>query len=166
MVVNYNLYYIFLLILVYCSSEYSVLCEKHFNQTLIKREKKRNKLIWKSNPIPTIYTEEARKRPSMCQTPSEPRKPPKVRNIQPDELQQFTAADVIKDFTDIDPTALINSFLSGFQFKKNDNSIVFYRISFDDDTQFPVIQESIKIDHNLHVQYSIREVQYLYHHSL
>ena len=29
---------------------------------------------------------------------------------------------------------------------------MFYRISFDDDTQFPVIQESIKIDHNLHVQ--------------
>jgi hypothetical protein len=133
-------------------SENSVLCEKHFNENLIKRGGQRNKLIWKSEPTPTIHSEEARKRPSVCPTPSEPRKPPKVRNIQPDELQQFIAADVIKDFSDIDPIDLINNVLPGFQFKKNDESIVFYKLNFDVDTHFPVIQECIKIDHNLHVQ--------------
>ena len=60
----------------FARSEYSVFCEKHFDEILIKLGKKINKLQWKLNPIPNIHTEEARKRPSMCQTPSEPRTPP------------------------------------------------------------------------------------------
>ena len=63
------------------------------------------------NPIPTIHTEEARKRPSMCQTPSGP------RSILPAELIEFTAADVITEFSYLDPIVGVNTVLPEFQFK-------------------------------------------------
>lgn len=34
-------------------SKYSVLCEKHFEEKLIKRGKERNKLQWNLSPIPS-----------------------------------------------------------------------------------------------------------------
>ena len=42
----------------------------------------------KLNPVPTIHSKIARKRPSLPNvTPL--RRPPKVRNIEPDQMPQF-----------------------------------------------------------------------------
>ena len=64
----------------------------------------------------------------------------KIRNAQPDQLQEFLKSDVIHDFNDID-VDMYNP--TGFQYKKNDNCILFYRTVFDNETEFPVISECI-----------------------
>ena len=70
-------------------SKCSVLCVRHFEERLIKRGNVRNKLLWNLNPIPTIHSEEAKKRLSVLVTPTEPRKLPKERTLQPDLLEEF-----------------------------------------------------------------------------
>ena len=116
----------------------SVLCEKHFKEDLIIQAKgpgQRSRLKWTSNPIPTIHLEKARRRPSVLPTKCpQLRNPPKIRNVQPDQLQEFLKSDVIHDFNDID---VAKHCPTGFQYKNN--SILFYRKVFDNETEFPVI---------------------------
>ena len=126
----------------------SVLCEKHFQENLIARSQ-RNKLKWHLNPIPTIHSESARKRPSMLPNVCQSRKKPKQRNVLPDEIQNFIDRDVILKFQDID---VQNHCPQGFQFCKTDKSIMFYRTEFNPETDFPFIAECIKIDTYLHVK--------------
>ena len=80
----------------------AVLCEKHFKEDVIKRGK-RSTLNWNLNPIPTIQTTIARKRPSSLLAMSEMRGPPKIRNIEEDQISDFNERDVIKNFKSIDP---------------------------------------------------------------
>ena len=80
----------------------SVLCEKHFNEELINRGKMRNKLIWDLNPIPTVHSAEALKRPSVLMTAAEPRKLPKERCFQEDEIKAFVLSDTMGRFEEID----------------------------------------------------------------
>ena len=74
---------------------------KHFEERYIIKGK-RNKLDWKLDPIPTIHSREALKRPSVLTTPNIPRKQPKERALQPDQLQDFQESDQIIDFENID----------------------------------------------------------------
>ena len=49
-------------------SQNSVICQKHFEPKFIIYGKQRNRLNWKLNPIPTIHTDKALKRPSTLPT--------------------------------------------------------------------------------------------------
>ena len=75
-------------------------------------------------------------------------KNPKERRIEKDELQDFLSTDTITDFTQL--TAIF--YPSSFEFKKQEDYILIYRIVFDIETHFPSIKECIRIDWNLHVQ--------------
>ena len=131
----------------------SVLCEKHFKEDLIIRVKgpgQRSRLKWTCNPIPTIHSEKALRRPSVLPTKCpQLRNSPKIRHVQPDQLQEFLKSDAIHDFNDID---VAKHWPAGFQYKKNEISILFYRTVFDNETELPVISECIKLDHNNHVK--------------
>ena len=110
----------------------------------------RNRLNWEANPIPRIHSTEARKRPSVLPNlPTEIRKPHKIRNIEHDQLSGFNKSDLINELKDIDG---VKHCPAGFQFKRNENSIIFYRTVFDEKTDFPSICECIKIDADLHVK--------------
>ena len=126
----------------------TVLCEKHFKEDLVKHGK-RTTLNWNLDPIPTIQSPAAMKRPASFPIMTEIRKPPKIRNIYPDQLKSFTNSDVIKSLSDIDP---IRDCPPGFQGKRNYSSVLFYRTDFDGKTGFPSISAGILVDENLHVK--------------
>ena len=42
--------------------------------------------------------------------------------------------------------------LSGFEFRQFEGCVIFYRLKFDNVSQFPTILKSIRIDEELHVQ--------------
>ena len=124
----------------------AVLCEKHFKEEYISRGKKSN-LKWKCNPTPTIHSVESLKRPSSLPTPVVPRKLPKVRE-ENDEMKPFLQSDTISDFSILTE----NHSPEGFQCKKSPECIIYYNLVFDQETNFPNIFESIKVDSQLHVQ--------------
>ena len=80
----------------------SVLCEKHFEGHYIKRGN-RTTLQWDQNPIPTIQSTMALKRPASFPPVEMLRKPPKIRNICPDQLPEFKENDIIATLDQIDP---------------------------------------------------------------
>ena len=106
-------------------TKHSIICVKHFEEEFISQGK-RMTLKWKLQPIPTIHTEKALKRPSTLPTSSYPRKSPKIRIYQQDEIGIFKAQDVITSFDDLTP---MNA-SPGYQCYKTDVSIVFYNITF------------------------------------
>lgn len=124
-----------------------MICIKHFESKYVIKGK-RNKLDWKLNPVPTIHSVEALKKPSVLCSPSAPRREPKRRIFQKDQLEQFKNNDSINDFTDSSEKTCP----SGFECKINDDCIVYYKLEFDLVTSFPAISQSIKVDKDLHVQ--------------
>ena len=127
----------------------STLCEKHFKEDFDKRGK-RTTLNWKLNPIQSIQSSAAiyMKRPSSFPIMTELRKPPKIRNIIPDQMDEFIQFDFIKTLPDID---LIKDCSQGIQVKRNASSVLFYRVDFNKETGFPSISTGILIDEHLHV---------------
>ena len=77
------------------------------------------------------------------------RKPPKVRNVQPDELEDFSIADSIRKLDYID---WFTHCLNGYECKRTKESMVFYRVIFNEETSFPSVCEVIKIIANLTIQ--------------
>ena len=75
-----------------------------------------------------------------------PRKPPAKRTYQEDEINAFLSQDIIGDFSELNSTHAP----PGLQCTKNDNSIVFFNLTYVDG--FPVIFGSIKVDQSLYVQ--------------
>ena len=126
----------------------SVLCEKHFKEKFLKRGK-RTTLKWDLNPVPTIQDEETKKRPADFPEVHEIRKPPKIRNILPDQIKDFYSQDKIRAYEDIDP---VRHCPQGYEAKKHESSILFYRTVFEETTGFPSISAAILIDHQLHVK--------------
>ena len=130
------------------ASTHSVICELHFEGNLINRGEKCN-LKWDINPVPTIYP--AALAETLSVLPSVPppvRKPPKKRVYQPDELDAFRQKDKISSLNDISQSDV----LRGYEKKAGEGYVLFYNIVFDENTNFPNILESIKIDLDLHVQ--------------
>ena len=123
----------------------SVLCIKHFDSKFITFGKERNVLKRKMEPIPTIHSAEALKTPSAVRTPTEPRRPPKVRLYQ---LSSFKENDSITSFDNL------NASFSppGYEFKKTEDSVIYYKLEFDSVTSFPKVFGSIRIDRDRHVQ--------------
>ena len=126
----------------------AVLCAHHFDESYIKIGNVRSRLRWELHPVPTIHTEGALKRPSVVKTPVIPRKAPKVRNYQEDELETFLYSDKISAFEDLNE----GHSPPGYQFKKTNDHVVYYKLEFDRDTSFPKIVGSIRIDKSMHVQ--------------
>ena len=128
-------------------SSNSVICEKHFEERFVSRGK-RCKLKWELNPIPSIHSPETLKRPSTLPTPTAKRKSPTERIYQNDELNSFRKDDEIGQLSDINKTHAP----TGFKCNITEDHIVFFHLSYDEATGFPIILESIKIDKKLHVQ--------------
>ena len=63
-------------------------------------------------------------------------------------MQSFCDKDFVEDFE------VLNEQHSpdGFKCQKSEDAIVFYNLVFDEETQFPNILETIKVDRDLHVQ--------------
>ena len=120
------------------------MCEKHFEESCLNRGKR---ITVKKDSVPTIHSKEALKRPSTLPTHEPvPRKLPRKRNLQEDQLDAYRKIDKINDFSVLNESHAP----PGFSTKRNSDCIVFYRI--DEETSFPNIFESIKVDSNLHVQ--------------
>ena len=126
----------------------SVLCEKHFESQYISKGEQRTHLKRKLQPIPTLHTEEAMMKPSCLNTPVPPRKAPKIRNFQNDELDEFRKKDIIERFEDLTDKQAP----PGYTFKRGNDHVVYYKLEFDELTSFPKVFGSIKVDHDLHVQ--------------
>ena len=128
----------------------SVICIKHFEEKYIIRGKKNN-LMFCLNPIPTINTEIALKRPSTLPTPIIPRKAPKLRVFQKDQSGEFSDNCKIDSFEDLCDKGC----LKGFSCMQKEDVVVFYNVVFNEQS-VPQIMESIKVDKNLKV-----ELQYM-----
>ena len=76
------------------------------------------------------------------------RQPPRKRIFQEDQLDSFRIHDKIKSLENS------NQFHSpaGFEFRQFEGNVTFYRLKFDNVSQFPTILESRRIDKDLHVQ--------------
>ena len=131
----------------------SVICIKHFEEKFLLRGDKRTKLNWKLSPIPSIHTDEALKRPSTLQNPSVPRKAPKLRVFQRDELALFNKTDLIISFDDLDE----NRSPPGYTYHKSNDVVLYYRIVFQTNG-FPIVEEAIKVDVNLKVQLQFKGI--------
>ena len=115
----------------------SVLCAKHFDECFIKIGEKRNHLKRKLRPIPTIHTPKALEHPSALQTPSIPRKAPKVRVYQEDEIGVFLNQDKISYFYELDARHCP----PGYEFKKFHDCVVYFNSEFDPATSFHGVWE-------------------------
>ena len=130
----------------------TVLCHNHFEDHHLNasEESKRVHLNWDSNPVPSIYVNEVYKKyPSLLPTPTTSRKEPRKRLFQEDEMPQFSQAvdPIIHDVSELEKYTP-----AGFECRRVEDSILFYRLVFDEKTQFPTILESIRVDSDLHVQ--------------
>ena len=99
--------------------------------------------------MPTIHDRAAMKRPAYFPEIKELRKPPKIRNILPDQMKDFYSEGKINAYEDIDH---IKHSPQGYEAKKNDPSILFYRTDFNEKAGFPTISTGILIDSQLHVR--------------
>jgi len=132
-------------------SNNSVICEKHFESKFIITGKQRNCLDWKLNPTPTIYTDKALKRPSNLPVLTMPRKSPKVRIYQEDQLSNFINMYTINSFEEL----CEKNCLPNFNRMVTPDAIVYYNVVFNDNLM-PKIVESIKVSKDMRV-----ELQYM-----
>ena len=87
-------------------------------------------------------------KPSCLNTPVPPRKAPKIRNFQNDELEEFRKKDIIERFED----STEEQCPQGYSFRSGYDHVVFYKLEFDAETNFPKVFGSIKVDRDSHVQ--------------
>ena len=99
------------------------------------------------NPVPTVYLQKLLTKPYLLLTQQTTCSLSKNRSF-PDELSAFPQGDIIRTFQDLYESIAP----AGFQFKEFDNRILYVHLVFDDETIFPKILESIKVDEDLHVQ--------------
>ena len=133
-------------------SPHSRICIDHFDQKFIKYGA-RNHLKWDMMPIPTIHTNDEHDKsisPSSLSVPKTPRKGPRKRIFQEDQLGSFREKDTIRDFDALSESNCLPS----FTFIKEKDIVLMYRLVIDQKTKIPVVHESISIDKNLHVSLS------------
>ena len=133
-------------------SEHSRICIEHFEEKYVKYGK-RNHLKWDLMPIPTIHTNEKYDKsisPSSLSVPKTPRRAPRKRIFQADQMGDFLEKDRIKDFESITEADC----LPGFTFIKENDIIIMYNLVIDQKTKIPVVHESITINKDLHVSLS------------
>lgn len=75
---------------------------------------------------------------------------PQKQSIEPDQLQDFILANIIKDFNKLEKA---KKCLTSFQFKwMEDYILIIYRTNFVWETNFPSVKECISIDRNFQVK--------------
>ena len=108
---------------------------------------------WKLSLIPSVHSDKALKRPSSLQTPSVPRKAPKLRVFQEDELALFNKTDLITSFDNLAE----NRSPPGYTYHKSNDVVLYYKIVFQTN-DFPIVEEAIKIDINLKVRQQFKGI--------
>ena len=122
----------------------SILCEKYFDEEFISRGK-RCTLKWSMDPVPTKHSFVAIKRPFTLTEMSTPRKPPKIRYIEPDQLPDFLEKNKIESFAKIDQ---LKHCPPGYSSVRNETSIIFHVMAADD-PGFPFVSRCIMIDNEI-----------------
>ena len=79
----------------------SGICSKHFEEKFLKVGK-RATFRWELQPVPSIYSGNESKPPSVMPTPKNQRKLPSRVTALPDQLDDFNGHDQISDFPSID----------------------------------------------------------------
>ena len=97
----------------------------------------------------TERTAYALKRPSALQTPAAPRKPPKPRIHAEDQFESFAKNDTVKHFDGLSQQPCP----PGYLFRKTSDNIIYYKLCFDQKTDFHVIKDPIEIDRQLDVDF-------------
>ena len=105
---------------------------KRFKEEFIK-DGKRKKIKWEQQPVPTIHSKEALKRPSVLPTSSSIRKAPKLR-LQKDELDIFQNDDIIASFNDL--TA--KNVPPGYLYHQTKDYVIYYHLVFEENCGFPL----------------------------
>ena len=85
---------------------------------------------------------------SLLPTSKTTRKPPRERLISNNQMDTFRERDTIITLADLNEATASD----GFQLKKSNVHVLFYDLVFDEETKFPKILESIRVDLDLHVQ--------------
>ena len=75
-------------------------------------------------PVPTLHTAKALKRPSTLPNTTLPQKAPKVRKYQDDELSSFQNKDIITCFADLCSRDAPNNYSS----HKTDDYVIYYNL--------------------------------------
>ena len=105
-------------------------------------------LNWSMKPVPTIHSAELIDTPSVLQTTQIFRQLPRKRIFQEDQLDSFRIHEKINSLDDMNQSHSP----PGFEFRQFESCVIFYKLKFDNVSQFPTILESIRIDKDLLVQ--------------
>ena len=99
-------------------------------------------------PVPTIHSAELINTPPVLPITQTFRQPPRNRIFQEDQLDSFRIHDKINSLDDLNQSHSP----PGFEFRQFEGCVIFYRLKFNNVSQFPIILESIRVDKDLHVQ--------------
>lgn len=129
------------------------ICYKHFEPRFLLNAKMGLILNKKMRPVPTLIPKDQKSNSSppkaILETISAPRKPPKMRVFQEDELSRFKKLDAISKFEDITEEKL-KKVRKDLQVSMHDNHILCYIL--DCTADIPVVTFCIKIYKNLSVE--------------
>ena len=128
------------------ATKHSMLCELHFEEKYLRRGEKCT-LQLPMNLVPIVYHQKHLSKPSSLPTQQTIRSIPR-KIYFPDELSTFQRREIRRTFQDLNESIAP----ADFQFKELDNRVLYFHLIFDDETKFPKILESIKVDDDLHVQ--------------
>ena len=129
----------------------SRICADHFEAQYIKVNESRTRLVpFSQDPIPTIHPLSVPK--SQAVVPTQPRKPPKVRVFQLDELVPYVEKYTIKDFDDVTRFLKKSPEYQDFTFRSTEYSITAYHLVID--AGIARVKECISIDKAFHITLS------------
>ena len=112
-------------------------------------------------PVPTIHSAELIDTPSVLPTTQTFRQPPRKRIFQGIQLDSFRIHDKLNLLDDLNQSHSPPR----FEFRRFERCIIFYRLKFDNVSQFSTISESIKIDAELHVQLQYNGIHFHHRHG-
>ena len=135
------------------SQKHVFVCYKHFANHFVKKNNHRYRLISSMNPYPTILPQsqnvinvsEAEREQQNNKTP---RKPPTVRQYQPDELIKFQESDTIRTLEDID-AACIKELGENFTSINKDDHLMIYKL---ETSNVPEVTYCIDVSSDLRVK--------------
>lgn len=129
------------------------ICYKHFSENFLDKNGKRLRLKKELNPVPTIIPETQKKvNPPSAIVDSiiKPRKAPKFRPFQEDELEKFKKMDRIEKLDDINE-CMVKYLGNGFILEKHDTFVIIYKLERNP-SMVPEVTHCIKIDEELRVK--------------
>lgn len=126
------------------------ICEKHFEEKYLNRNKSRTRLNMSMLPVPTLLPKNDNSGSVSICTNLKLRKPPTVRVFQQDQLNLFKNQDSITDFAEINDS-LLKLLPESFYILKKGDHIAFYSME-DNAFSLPEVTYCIKIDKEFHVK--------------